>query len=201
MKTPYITLLVVMLHASLTQATIQFSHYTTDDGLPQYTIMDMLQDKKGFMWFATWDGLSRHDGFRFKNYKVRPSDHYSILSNRIQQLYEDTFGRIWFESYDGEIHCLNPVTETFWGPQLISELKSKNYRFTRIYIAPSGKVWLWTASDGAVVINDSLFNYTLFSVEQKNLVSSQINSVFEDSNGNSWILTNNGIQLFNREIS
>ena len=92
-------------------------HYSTEDGLPQYNIMDMLQDRKGYLWLATWDGLSKFNGYNFRNYKAKSGNKYFMKSNRIEKLYEDAYGRIWFKSYDGDTHCFNPSDEEFWGIQ------------------------------------------------------------------------------------
>ena len=48
-----------------------FTHYSLDDGLSQNTVMSMAQDSKGILWLATWNGLNRFDGIRFKNYKLQ----------------------------------------------------------------------------------------------------------------------------------
>jgi ligand-binding sensor domain-containing protein len=53
--------LSVVVHIFISKAIAQpecyFEHFGVEDGLPQHTVMDILQDKKGFMWFATWNGL------------------------------------------------------------------------------------------------------------------------------------------------
>lgn len=189
-------LILVLLLAVEMKATVpagQFTHYSTEDGLPQYTIMDMLQDKKGFMWFATWDGLSKYDGFRFKNYKVGADKDYFIKSNRVQQIYEDNYGRIWFESYDGEIHCLNPYTENFWGPQLIPNFKDNTFQYSSIYISPRKNVWLLSNSDGCILVKDSIFNYEVLGLTE--IKSRSVHAVYEEGSGKSWILTDNGISM------
>lgn len=55
-----------------------FTHYSTEDGLSQNTVMSMLQDHKDNLWFATWDGINRFDGYNFKTYKAR---HYYLDSS------------------------------------------------------------------------------------------------------------------------
>ena len=47
-----------------------FMHYGTENGLSQHTVTDILQDEKGFMWFSTWDGLSKFDGYTFTTYRL-----------------------------------------------------------------------------------------------------------------------------------
>lgn len=53
---------------------LKFTHLTTNDGLSQGTITEILQDRRGFMWFATRDGLNRYDGNAFVVYKHNPND-------------------------------------------------------------------------------------------------------------------------------
>ncbi len=73
----------------------KYVHYTTDDGLPSSEVYDILQDSKGYMWFATDNGVSRFDGYKFHNY----TRDDGLLSRTIFDLFEDCRGRIWF-AYD-----------------------------------------------------------------------------------------------------
>ena len=47
------------------QLNCTFTHYTQENGLSQNTIMDMIQDSDGLIWFATWNGINRFDGYEF----------------------------------------------------------------------------------------------------------------------------------------
>lgn len=58
-----------------------FTHYSTEDGLSQNTVMSMLQDHKDNLWFATWDGINRFDGYNFKTYKARQGNYISLTNN------------------------------------------------------------------------------------------------------------------------
>ncbi len=62
---------------------IQFKHLTTDDGLSQSWVHSIIQDKYGFMWIGTEDGLNRYDGHSFRIYKNNFRDQYSISNNGI----------------------------------------------------------------------------------------------------------------------
>lgn len=171
-----------------------FEHYSVEDGLPQFTVTDMLQDHKGFMWFSTWDGFSKFDGNTFRNYKVRGGDFYQMESNRIQHISEDKYGYIWLHSYDDEAHCFDPYTETF------KELSSQDYKNTpfnlsQIEIFPSGRVWLISKNNGCICVTDSLFSTQVYNQKKDKLKSNVINKIFEDKKLNSWILTNNGLSL------
>ncbi|MFV0471497.1 MAG: two-component regulator propeller domain-containing protein [Paludibacteraceae bacterium] len=168
-------------------------HYSTEDGIPQYNIMDMLQDDKGYIWLATWDGLSKFDGYEFKNYKARSANKYFMRSNRIEKLSKDKYGRIWLKSYDNDFHCFDPRTESFWGIQSIKNM-SKN-KIAKIFIQPSGKIWLIIDSNGCILLKDSTFVLDTYNTKNENLISNKINNIIEDTNKNTWILTDNGIEF------
>jgi ligand-binding sensor domain-containing protein len=56
------------------QQKIKFTHLTTDDGLSQSTARCILKDKYGFIWFGTYDGLNRYDGYNFTIYRNIPKN-------------------------------------------------------------------------------------------------------------------------------
>ena len=64
-------------------------HYSIKDGLSQNIVMAILQDKQGFMWFGTWDGLNRFDGYTFEVFKAKNNDVEARVNNRVDLIYED----------------------------------------------------------------------------------------------------------------
>lgn len=182
----------------LSQPSCHFEHYSTENGLPQYTIMDILQDRKGFMWFATWDGFSKYDGHSFKNYKVQSGDTYYMRSNRIEQMREDAYGNIWLLSYDKEAHRFNPANESFKGVGSIPEYKNKLFQISKLEAKPSGKVWLLSEKEGCICIMDSLFNSQIYNIDNNRIKGNIVYNIFEDSDENSWLLTNNGISFIKK---
>jgi ligand-binding sensor domain-containing protein len=64
--------------------------YSLRDGLSFGIINSITQDSKGFMWFATDDGLNRFDGTNFKVFKPEPNNPYSLPSNYVQVIFKDT---------------------------------------------------------------------------------------------------------------
>lgn len=175
-----------------------FEHYSTEDGLPQFTIMDMLQDRKGFMWFGTWNGISRFDGYDFKNYKVQPGEPFFMRTSRVESIDEDRYGNIWIKSYDGEAVCFNTATERFWGINQLDDVND-NLQTWQISVMPSGLVWLLSEYNGCVCVADSVFTTYTFSSEAGNIGSDNINNVFEEKSGNWWLLTDNGLFVVDKE--
>ena len=82
-------------------------HYSIKDGMSQNTVMAILQDKQGFMWFGTWDGLNRFDGYTFKVYKAMDNGVKAQVNNRVDLIYEDEKERIWWATYDGHFYRLD----------------------------------------------------------------------------------------------
>src|ERR1700738_3221967 len=91
---------------------LKFAPLTTSDGVSQGYVTAILQDRRGFMWFATRDGLNRYDGNTFVVYKHNPNDPGSLSSNFIQDLIEDDQGYLWTATNTG-VNKFDPITERF----------------------------------------------------------------------------------------
>src|ERR1700751_630491 len=89
---------------------LKFTHLTTNDGLSQGYITAILQDRRGFMWFATRDRLNRYDGNTFVAYQNRPNDPSSLSSKFLQYLNEDDKRYLWIATNNG-VNRFDPTTE------------------------------------------------------------------------------------------
>ena len=68
-----VVILLLLIGRLLPQTSaLQFSHYTINEGLSENSVMCILQDSRGFLWFGTGDGLNRFDGYQFKIFKHIP---------------------------------------------------------------------------------------------------------------------------------
>ena len=92
------------------------SHYSTDNGLPSNTIGVLLNDDYGFLWIATWNGVSRFDGYNFYNYKTGVMSGVKGLHNRIDRMTIDQSQNIWLKMYDGRVFVLNRQTDCIEDP-------------------------------------------------------------------------------------
>lgn len=157
--------------------------------------MNILQDKKDFLWFSSWDGLYKFDGYQFTIYKIQQGDSYHMKSNRIDHMYEDRYGYIWTLSYDREAHRFDPKLETFTSIRSFKEYKDLSFSTTSIIPTKSGKTWLLSKNNGGICIKDSLFTIEFFNVTNKKLKGDKIYTIYEDELLSTWILTNNGIVM------
>jgi ligand-binding sensor domain-containing protein len=73
----------------------KFRRLTTDQGLSQSHIGAILKDHKGFMWFASEDGLNRYDGYKFTHYKHDPENNNTINDSFVLDILEDKKGNLW----------------------------------------------------------------------------------------------------------
>lgn len=89
-----------------------FRHYQVESGLSNNATICCLQDKKGFLWFGTKDGLNRFDGYTFKIFRSNRNDSGSIGNNFIHSLYEDRNGVLWVGTENG-LYRYNTGTENF----------------------------------------------------------------------------------------
>ena len=80
--------------------------------LSQGRITDILEDERGFMWFATIDGLNRYDGYDVKIFRHKDGDSTSISNNQINKLVEDKNGFIWIATIKG-LNKFDPYREIF----------------------------------------------------------------------------------------
>lgn len=81
---------------------LRFETLTVNDGLSQGYVSGVIQDRKGFMWFATNDGLNRYDGYGFTIFRHNTSDTTSLADNAVRSVFEDSKGRLWVgTAYNG----------------------------------------------------------------------------------------------------
>ena len=194
---------LLILFVSLIGLTVQlrgqgncfFTHYSSEDGLSQHTVMSILQDRKGAMWFATWDGINKFDGYTFTTYKAGQGSRISLTNNRVDYMYEDVYGYLWLQTYDNTVHRFNPQTETF--EQVPATGEGSSLPISAMTILPNGTVWLLTENEGAIRVSVDPKTHQLLPkiyTPASSLLPAEIyHKIYVDKGGNEWILTNNGL--------
>lgn len=89
------------------------TYFSSQNGVEDGLVNDIIQDHKGLLWFATWNGLYRFDGYNFKNYKSNMEDLGGLTNDRLLDIVEDKFGCIWVLCYDSTCYRFNPDKEVF----------------------------------------------------------------------------------------
>ncbi len=186
---------------------IQFEHLAEEHGLSHLLVYSVLQDRRGFMWFATEDGLNRYDGISFKVYKHNPEDPKSLGSNSVTHLCEDREGNIWISTRNQGLDKFEPKTETFVhyryeanNPNSLSH----NYVNGPIYEDACGILWIGTNSGGLNRFHPKKKAFTHYRHDKKNPHSLSHDSVKAIASGTTqegtpalWIATfGGGLNLF-----
>lgn len=117
-----------------------FRHYNNKDGLSHNTVYHSIQDRKGFLWFGTDDGLNRFDGHTFKAYRYNSNQTNSLLNDRIISLFEDSSGRLWVCTNYGVCY-MDSNSDLFYPFYLTSSGNTPEY-FTSINEDSNQHLWM-----------------------------------------------------------
>ena len=174
---------------------LKFTHLTTIDGLSNDRINSILQDRRGFMWFATEDGLNRYDGNTFVVYKNNPADPNTLSANFIQSLIEDGHGFLWIGTWGGGLDKLDPRTERFThyrynadSPNSISGDAIKS-----LGQDSHGYLWIGTVEDGLNKFDPATGTFTRYRNDSNGQFIGTINCIIEDSHRDIWFASPRGL--------
>src|SRR3989339_40083 len=162
---------------------------TINDGLSQNSALAIIQDRKGFIWIGTKDGLNRFDGIGFKVYR-HLLDKNSLVNNHIKCLYEDSNGNIWIGTYGG-LNKFNPETEQFISYQKNDSTDLCSNLITAILEDRGKNIWIGTTKglNKLITSNNNFVNASNggehFNVFDKKVIS----CLYEDSENNIWVGT------------
>lgn len=121
-----------------------FRQYTVEDGLPSSEVYQVKQDSKGYIWFATGNGVSRFDGYRFENFSLDDG----LPDNTVFEIYEDRAGRIWFLTLSCQLAVfINGKIYPYPHNTLIRE-SFPNAIKTSFYVNDTGSVLMGLANHG-----------------------------------------------------
>lgn len=125
-----------------------FKHFSTSNGLVSNTVHNIIQDKQGYIWFATLDGLQRYDGNRFITFRYSSTKPYSIPGDFIHRIYEDKKGNIWL-----------------WANNKVGIFHTDNFKFEEISIAGTDS----TQAYSILFMGEAENGYAAIFIEQKGL--------------------------------
>ena len=164
-----------------------FKNLNVQNGLSQNTVNAILQDKQGFMWFGTKDGLDRYDGLSFRKFKHDGRSQRSIGNNFITALYEDEKGNIWVGT-DVGLYIYYPEKDFF---EHFTTLSAENTKIEHTVTAISGDnqgcVWIAVESQGLFCYElekERLQNYTL---KNFSFLTTNVQTFAFDNSGTLWI--------------
>ena len=170
----------------------RFTRLSTENGLSQTKVLNIVQDNQGFMWFGTQYGLNRYDGYNFKVFVHDPMNPNSLSGVYINALFKDRDGALWV-GCDQLLNRLEPSTEIFTKYQLPS--------VTHISQDTAGMLWLATHGSGLYSLDPKTGrtrHYSHDSQDASSLSSNELMSSGEDRTGRFWVSSDKGLDEFDR---
>lgn len=165
------------------------THFSNDGKLNQSRVLGIQQDKKGFIWLGTFNGLIRYDGNTFRKFKVEQSVPLNIQSNRVSKFKFDNSERIWIQSEKNDIYYFDTKELKFHTP---IEGNAANHTFDHFKIMPSGRTWLFPESKNYMIAFEKDKQIRRINFDSAKHFG-KITDVLEDKSGTTWFLTEAGI--------
>ncbi|HEY0679194.1 MAG TPA: two-component regulator propeller domain-containing protein [Chitinophagaceae bacterium] len=178
-----------------------FSHFTTRDGLASNNVNSIVQDKKGYLWIGTINGLQRFDGHSFISFRHDPKNGYSIPSNEVLQVHIDRKQNLWILFNNGRVGIFNTNTFRFREVNVIMNERAKQ-NDKNLQEDSQGNIIIIFHSIAIVTYNEKANS---FSADYNFLVTPPgwtIWRVTEDTvTGNYWLASSSGLAVYNRKTN
>ncbi|MCB0630946.1 MAG: helix-turn-helix domain-containing protein [Lewinella sp.] len=175
----------------------QVRHFTQKDGLAGPRINTLLQDRRGFLWLGTGNGLQCYDGYSFRTYQHKPGSDRSLRDNYIRTIYEDKAGDLWVGT-DSGLHAFDWARESFtFIPYSESTGELPDYSITAICEDGQGNLWLGTYSGLFRLDRENKQVLPVLDEAGQNcpaILSEEC--ILEDPGGGIWLGTSRGLYYF-----
>ncbi len=198
---PLLLNLLLFTLSSFGAAPPSIRHLSVSHGLSQSSVIDITQDKYGFLWFATRDGLNKYDGEKFTVYNKIDNDSTSISSNDIFAVTADSDGDLWV----GTLNGLNRYDYSqdkfirFFSDDRDSATLSDNSIWS-VFESSNGDIWVGTGY-GLNRYDKATGKFTRFYSDPANdfsLSHNYVLDIFEDKEGFIWVGTASGLNKLNK---
>lgn len=177
---------------------VRFKHVSRDEGLSQAFVYSIVQDREGYMWFGTQEGLNRFDGFEFKVFVHDPENPESISGESIRTMITDSSGTLWIGTDQGGLSRYSRDTQTFTNfvhdpanPRSIAD-----NRVRVVYEDRSGVIWVGTDGAGLDRFDRDTQSFDHFAHDPDNtdgISGASVWDITENGDGVLFVATDNGL--------
>ncbi|MBI9065712.1 MAG: response regulator [Salinivirgaceae bacterium] len=181
-----------------------FEKYSITKGLSHNNVYVIFQDKSGYLWFGTQDGLNKFDGYNFTVFRREAGNLNSLASANFGKIHQDSSGIFWFGTYGGGLDKFDPKTNTFtnfsYNPNDRNSLSHNSVLC--IFEDSKHDIWAGTTAGGLNKLNSKEQNFKRYLPNPNNLNSfgnTRAKCMCETSDGTLWIGTGNGLSRYNRK--
>jgi ligand-binding sensor domain-containing protein/signal transduction histidine kinase len=182
------------MDAAAAPRSLRFERMGLEQGLSQESVLNILQDREGYIWIGTQAGLNRYDGYKVTVFRNDPLDRTSLLDNYVMASYEDKEGKLWFGTKGGLIRFDSALQRFERYPAPTTDEQS-NQLVLSITGDGNGGMWLGTA-DGLKHFDPATGNYREYrhdGSDPGSLSDDRVNAVVVDAQGSLWIGTGDGV--------
>jgi signal transduction histidine kinase/ligand-binding sensor domain-containing protein len=166
----------------------RFESLGVNDGLPHSSVYSITQDKKGFMWFGTPNGLCRYDGGELRSFKYNAISKDDVINNFVRgKLLEDKKGNIWYSNESG-IYKWDVYKEKVEKVRPFKKEEFGNIAFRAVSIDTTGSLWFFNTMYGMFEFNTTNGNFKSYPLPiPTNLLAFKLATSVVDEEGNIWI--------------
>ena len=171
---------------------IRFDRLSLEQGLSQSSVNKILQDRVGYVWLATEDGLNRYDGVSFKVYRHDPSDPASLPASFIWDIKEDAAGDLWIATIRG----LAKWERT--SDRVTREEKLTGRYLRALELTKDKALWVGTRDSGLLRLDLTSGELTSFAndpARPESLSNDRVYALHADKAGRLWVGTEGGLNL------
>ncbi len=197
-------LLFISILTNAQEEWLVFKHLGPESGLDPSEINCIVQDKKGFIWIGSPDGLIKFNGYEFIYYRNEPTDSLSLSNNTVNCLFVDSKGTLWVGTESG-LDRFNSIKNNFtvykYNPSNRNSIS--NDHITCIEEDNNGLIWVGTKGGGLNSLNTKtnvFTNYIHKYNDSKSIADNNVQSITADGSS-IWIGTGNGLDLYREEIN
>ncbi len=176
---------------------LTFQTLGVQDGLPGNVVTAIQQDRAGFIWIATLDGLARYDGRGIQTYRHDPLDSSSLISDKVAALLVDSSGTLWVGS-EG-VQRYDPSLNSFVTIEFEYRVDPFHSDVIEIFEDSRGFIWVGLWRNGAVRIDPRTNTFTYFNPSEPTnfaITDISVRSIVEDASGRIWFGTQAGLDVF-----
>lgn len=182
----YLFIIVIVCQAGIVSSQFSFEKFQYAEKLPSNSVIRIFQDKEGFMWFGTKDGLCRFDGYDVKVFRSSALTPGKLTSNEIRCIAEDNYQHLWVGTFEG----INIVDKRNYSIKPFENKYIRKEWINSILNDSKGNIWVGTSNAGVLKIDPLTGKFERYSADKNSVLrlkGNNVTNIYEDKVGRIWI--------------